>query len=347
MKGIILESYGFPVLIVIFQMRSGRYAIVLEKSTTQSYGNSSFEDILSHNFGNLLVNNAWLPDIDENMHKPSEITLAELPEEFVRVERLANQLRMKKDEVAELAEKSGVPVEAIRNLMENPEEYEEFKEWKAEKTEQEQPPSPEPEKPGPKTIPHQIDYSTEIEKSFNKTGKTEVKTQIIDDGKVNNPERRREKVAGEHRDRLNEEPSADDRRREMYRTILEGPDPQVREYLFQMYDGKCQICDHSFPERDGKPFFVASYIVERQKSGAVDTSANALCLCADHFAKFKHSAVEAEDVSTQIENFQTESEGGDCRPILDIKLCGEKCEIRFKEKHLLDLQELVKISNDD
>ena len=319
----------------------------VQKSTTQSYGNSSFEDILSHNFGNLLVNNAWLPDIDENMHKPSEITLAELPEEFVRVERLANQLRMKKDEVAELAEKSGVPVEAIRNLMENPEEYEEFKEWKAEKTEQEQPPSPEPEKPGPKTIPHQIDYSTEIEKSFNKTGKTEVKTQIIDDGKVNNPERRREKVAGEHRDRLNEEPSADDRRREMYRTILEGPDPQVREYLFQMYDGKCQICDHSFPERDGKPFFVASYIVERQKSGAVDTSANALCLCADHFAKFKHSAVEAEDVSTQIENFQTESEGGDCRPILDIKLCGEKCEIRFKEKHLLDLQELVKISNDD
>ena len=220
-------------------------------------------------------------------------------------------------------------------------------EWKAEKTKQEQTAPRESEESESKTVSHQIDYPVEIEKSFNKSGKTEVQTHIIDDGKVNNPERRREKTAEEHRDRLNREPSADDRRRETYRMLLEGPDPQVREYLSQMYGGECQICDSTFPERDGKPFFVASYIVERQKSEAVDTAANALCLCADHFAKFKHGAVEAEDIPTQIENFQTESEGGDCRPILDIKLCGEKCEIRFKEKHLLDLQELVKVSNDD
>ena len=114
-----------------------------------------------------------------------------------------------------------------------------------------------------------------------------------------------------------------------------------------MYGGKCQICDDTFPERDGKPFFVASYIVERQKPEGVDTSANALCLCPDHFAKFKHGAIEAEDIPTQIKNFQTESEGGDRKPVLDIKLCGEKCEIRFKEKHLLDLQELIKVSNND
>ena len=87
-----------------------------------------------------------------------------------------------------------------------------------------------------------------------------------------------------------------------------------------------------FLRETAEPFFIASYIVERQESGAVDTAANALCLCADHFAKFKHGAIEADDVPAQIENFQTESEGGDCKPILDIKLCGEECEIRFKEK---------------
>ena len=320
---------------------------VVEKSTTQNYGNSSFENVLSDSFGDLLLTNAWLPDVDGNMHKPSEITLEELPEEFVRDQRLADQLRMKRDEEAELAEKSGVSIEVIRDLKENPELCEKIKEWKAEKAKREQAPPLESEESESKRASYQIDYPDEIEKSFNKSGKTEVQPYIIDNGRVNNPERRREKIAEDHRDRLNGEPNANDRRKKTYRTILEGPDPQVREYLSQMYGGKCQICDNTFPERDGEPFFVATYIVERQKSRAVDTSANALCLCADHFAKFKHGTIEAEDVSAQIEDFQTESEGGDCKPILDVKLCGEKCEIRFKEKHLLDLQELIKVSKDD
>ncbi len=281
------------------------------------------------------------------MHKPSELTLKELPEGFIHDEQLVDQLPMKKDEVAELAEKSGVPIEVIRDIMENPEEYKEYKAWKAERTKADQLGPPEQKNTELETVYPKIDYQSELEKSFNKTGQTIVQPHITDDGKVVNPERRREKIAEEHRDRLSRKQSADDRRRETYRTLLEGPDPQVREYLFQMYGGKCQICDHTFPERDGEPFFVASYIVERQKSGAVDTPANALCLCADHFAKFKHGAIEAEDVPTQIENFQTESEGGDCESMLDIKLCGEECKIRFKEKHLVDLQELIKASKDD
>ena len=316
----------------------------VEKSTKQQYVNSELMEDISKHFGRLLIDAEWLPDSDGNMRKPSDITLTELPEEFVRDERLADQLLMKKNEVAELADKIGVSEGDIKDYIENKEQY---IEWKAEKTRQEQPPSPESEEPEPETITHPVNYPVEVEKSFNKSGKTEINTQIIDDGKVKNPERRREKIAEDHRDRLNEEPNAGGKRKETYRTILEGPDPQVREYLSQMYGGKCQICNNTFPERDGEPFFVASYIVERQKSGAVDTQANALCLCANHFAKFKHGVVEAGDISIQIENFQTESEGGDCKPVLDIKLCGEECEIRFKEKHLLDLQELIEASNDD
>jgi predicted transcriptional regulator len=316
----------------------------IEMSRNQQYRNSQSVKDISKKFGRLLIDTKWLPDSDGNMHRPSEITLAELPEEFIPNERLADQLRMKKNEVAELADKIGVSEASIKEYIENKEEFEK---WQAEKEKQEQIPSPEWEESESKTISHLIDYPAEIEKSFNKSGVTEVKSQIIDEGKVKNPERRRKKIADEHRDRLNGEPSADNRRRETYRAILEGPDPQVREYLSQMYGGKCQICDDTFPERGGKPFFVASYIVERQKPEGIDTSANALCLCADHFAKFKHGTIEAEDIPTQIKNFQTESEGGDCKPILEIKLCGDKCEIRFKEKHLLDLQELIKVSNDD
>lgn len=106
---------------------------IVEKSTRQDYHNSSHENVLSAFFGDLLVNNAWLPDIDGNMHKPSEISLTELPESFQLDERLGNQLGMKKVGMAELAEEIGVPVEMIEEIRQNPEEYAEFKEWKAAK----------------------------------------------------------------------------------------------------------------------------------------------------------------------------------------------------------------------
>ena len=68
------------------------------------------------------------------MHKPEELGLDDLPESFKRDEELANQLGMKKDVVAQLAEEAGVPIEFIKQLRSNPREYEEFMAWKAKKT---------------------------------------------------------------------------------------------------------------------------------------------------------------------------------------------------------------------
>ena len=88
-------------------------------------------------FGRLLMENAWLPDSDGNMHKPSELTLKDLPEEFVCDEWLVDQLGMQKNAVAELAEEIGVPVEVIEEIK-NPESYAQFKAWMAEKETREQ-----------------------------------------------------------------------------------------------------------------------------------------------------------------------------------------------------------------
>ena len=104
---------------------------VVEEATWQNYGNGSCKNVLSDSFGNLLVTKAWLPDIDGNMHKPSEISLAELRESFQRNEQLGSQLGMKKVAVAELAEEVGVSVEDLEDLRQNPELYAEFKEWRA------------------------------------------------------------------------------------------------------------------------------------------------------------------------------------------------------------------------
>lgn len=304
------------------------------------------EETVSQHLGRLLIEKAWLPDADGNLRKPSELTLENLPESFERDKRLADLLGMKKDKVAELAAEAGVSEDAIRELMENPDEYAEFQEWKAAKQAEQTPPIQE--HPGAETPdPHRIDYPDEVKKSFNRAGETELRPSAMDEDPVTNPERRRQKVSEEHRERLEDEPSDDERRKRTRRTILEGPDPQVREYLAEMYDGKCQICSGTFPERNGQPFFIANYIVERRISRAVDTSANALCLCADHFARWRHGAVEAEAILSQIENFRTKSEGGVREPVLELKMCGEECEIRFTEKHILDFQELLKASKDE
>jgi len=133
----------------------------------------------------------------------------------------------------------------------------------------------------------------------------------------------------------------------MERTILEGSDPQVRQTLKEWYGGKCQICNKTFPERNGRPFFIANYIVERKLARQVDAYANALCLCAEHFAKWQHGAVEADDIVDQINSLPLASEGREGTLQVRIRLCGEECSIKFNEKHVIALQEILNISGSD
>ncbi|RKZ06926.1 hypothetical protein DRQ25_12790, partial [Candidatus Fermentibacteria bacterium] len=142
-------------------------------------------------------------------------------------------------------------------------------------------------------------------------------------------------------DRIENEPEPQKRRKKTERTILEGPDEQVRMTLGEWYRGKCQICGDSFPERDGQPFFIANYMVPRKFARQVDTYANALCMCAEHFAKWQHGAVEADDIVDQIRSMKTKAEGGAENLQVRIKLCGDECVIKFNEKHLIALQELL------
>ena len=79
----------------------------VESSKRQTYAGSSKEEQRSK-FGMLLADIAWLPSLDGNMHKPGELTLDDIPEEFTTDETLADQLGMKKDDIAKLAEKAGI-----------------------------------------------------------------------------------------------------------------------------------------------------------------------------------------------------------------------------------------------
>lgn len=307
----------------------------IESSSRKTYEGSDKKEGFSENFGQFLIDTHWLPDDQGNFHKPDDLSLDELPDSFIRDEKLADLLGMKKDEIKKIEEKTGgkfIPRE----------EYAEYTKWKEQKAKTEKiEGSAETEL---ETDTGEIDCKDELRKSCNRPGETELQYQITDNGIVSNPDRRRAKSYKGHKENIDNEPSYDERRKETRRNILEGPDERVREYLMQMYRGKCQICGKTFPERDGKPFFIANYIVPRKLARFTDTPANALCLCAEHFAKWQHGTVEAENIPEQIEDFKVELEGGNIESILWIKLCGEECKIEFKEKHLLDLQELIRAS---
>lgn len=189
---------------------------------------------------------------------------------------------------------------------------------------------------------HGFNYEDEFSSAFNRSGKVTIDDRIeADPGLVSNIERRTEKEAERHQERIENEPDPHKRRKRTEHTIIEGPDEQVRKTLEEWYQGKCQICGDTFPERDGKPFFIANYIVPRKFARQVDTYANALCLCAGHFAKWQHGTREADNIVDQIKSMKTKAEGGPEDLRVRIKLCGEECFIRFNEKHLISLQALL------
>jgi len=104
----------------------------------------------------------------------------------------------------------------------------------------------------------------------------------------------------------------------------------------------CQICEAGFPKRNGEPFFISKYLVSRTKARTIDRLGNVLCLCPTCAAKFQHGAVEMHDPLTQILRLRTRAEGGKGDLALSFHLCGQECRIHFSDRHLIDLQELLK-----
>lgn len=164
---------------------------------------------------------------------------------------------------------------------------------------------------------------------------------------VKNPQRRAQKLAEEMRHNINREPSIEDRCYTTERNILEAPNEQVRMALLEWYNGKCQICDDTWPKRDGEPFFVAAYLVERQHARWLDNPGNALCLCAKHFAQWRLAAKTAPlDIIEQIQSLRLRSEGGNGDLSILFTLLNDDIAIRYDERHFLALRTLIEVASE-
>jgi len=195
-----------------------------------------------------------------------------------------------------------------------------------------------------------IDYVEELRKAFNQDGKERFNeenhwgTSVTEDEEVKNPVRRGDKHKDAYKEKIRNEPSSEDRRRVTERILLEGPNESVRINLYEWYHGKCQICGETWPKRDGSPFFAAAYLVERRHARWIDEPGNAICLCAEHFAQWRHAAKITSDVINQINNMRLKAEGGDGKLVIHFSMFGEGYTISFGERHLLELRKLVEVA---
>ena len=310
---------------------------IIEKSTRQTYERREKEEQLSE-FGKLLTETAWLPDSNGNLHKPCDLKLDDLPESFDRDERLADQLGMKKNVVAKLAEEAGIKETTLNIARRIDAAPPEIKQQIDSLLQKENEPPPQQGK---------IPFAEALSKTFSAPGKLPSNDDTESGGLTPNPSRRREKIQEDIANDIESESDIGERFTFGIRKKWKGKDDQVRVAFVEWYSGQCQICKKTFTQRNGSPYFEGLYLVSQTTAGWIDRVGNVLCLCAEHSAMFQFGRKEVdEDIIQQVMRLKVKAEGGGGHPAIRMKLCGAPVEIEFAEKHLIDLQEMTKASQD-
>ncbi len=288
----------------------------------------------------------WLPSRD-GIHKPYDLPPEDLPVDFRRDPDLTGILKMRvaqpaiPDIVAQaisaLAQQINLETSDIAFILENPDA---FARWKKEEADRKR------ELKAQEAAKQAFSYEQELRSTFSKPATARANEGAPRPGPVANPALRRERTREEIEAAQNNGAGSLQRFGRVPRKVWESKDSQVRAFLMAQYAGHCQICDDTFSKRDGEPYFEGLYLVSRTNAGWIDRWGNVICLCPTCCAKFQHGPVEADDsdIVAQVQGFRALREGGGEQPSLNIKLCGERVAIRYTEQHLIDFQEILRLS---
>ena len=275
---------------------------IVESSTRQTYEDSNKEDRYS-SFGKLLIETAWLPDLEGNLYKPGDLVLNDLPESFIRDEKLAGQLRMKKNDVAQLAEMIGVnqrTIQLARQLEKHPEQMEIFEEFLSRKT--------------------------------------EGRAAEFPVGAVSNPERRKIKVAQQYEAAPEKKYRIAERSARITASEIE-----PRTYMKNQYtneDGQliCQICQREMPfrKRDGEHYFETVEALSRDYFPR-EFGPQFLALCPLCAARYKEFVRRDEDAMKSLHHALRASD----KPEVPLTLGDWETSLRFVPGHWRDMKTIL------
>ncbi len=273
----------------------------IEKSSRQTYEDSSKEEYVSESFGRLLMGSKWLPSIDGQPHCPAELRLDDLPEQFERDKQLADLIEMKKDVIARLAVEAGVKPETLelaRKLEQNPDMIEYVQQKFSEKK----------EKP------------------------------IFPSRTVSNPERRQERLEEQLADAPKKEYEERERSVRITRDVVD-PNLWLREqYTNDAGQIVCQICKEEMPfkKRNGEYYFEAVEALSKHHFPLEhEAQFLALCpLCAAMYKEFIKNDEEAmKDLKITILNMDQIE--------IPLRLGEIDTTIRFVETHYHDVKTIL------
>ena len=305
-----------------------------------------------------LTDTEWIPDKKGRFHKPCDLTKEKLHQDFKYDNRndwldeigFGEEAKKRSEEYKRRKERAsslGVPVELIDCLSALSEEEQkkalkELKDYANRKNVE--------RKRAQRIQQESLPYYKALPEVFSAPGR-----DISGNGGGSrgnggvspNPSRRREKTQEDITIAIENEGRREEQFSFALRKKWKGKNDQVRISLAEWYGGRCQICEKTFKQRSGEPYFEGPYLVPRITAQWRDRVGNVLCLCAEHSAMFQFGPREVEeDIIQQVMRLKVEAEGGDGPPMIRMKLCGEPVEIEFAEKHLIDLQEMVKKSQE-
>ena len=308
----------------------------IEQCTRRSFVNATRKQVISR-IGRIVRAAEWLPGPDGQLHVPDALTVDDLPADFIRNDQLALALGMRLSTHASHARELGVSIDDINLIKSN---WEEFEAWKLAVASGAADASDEDDDEQTDTT---VDFAAELGEIFQRTRRPSNTGDEVSfaSGTVPNPAIRRERVAAEIASEQQMEPKRSQRFKRVPSVRWAKKNNRARDFLRQEYDGHCQVCDETFPKRDGSSYFEGMYLVSRTNANWLDREGNVLCLCANCCAKLMYGSLEAEDIVDQVVSLTLRHEGGASALVVSMTLCGEPAHIRFTERHLVDLQALI------
>lgn len=255
--------------------------------------------------GKLCRDHAWLPDQGGNLRKPSELFLADLPEEFdtssigakVVVEKLGMKTPVSNETIQALGFSSEAELRKAQEIVQSPGWLREFEEFQRRKQREAQSKPALPDKTSP------------------------------------NPERRAAKIADEAR-------STPEKTREARERTVDpdygGAQGDARTYLEHQYTNDegvmfCQLCQAPQPVLlNGESYFEAMNCVSGINS---HHEQNKLALCPNHAAMYKNGGLTPDTVQRAVLECESQK--------IPLNLAGNQVELYFTQQHLGDLRAIL------
>ncbi|MFI3189606.1 hypothetical protein BCS42_05665 [Crenothrix sp. D3] len=284
--------------------------------------------------GKLCYSNQWIPDKTGNWHKPSELLLTDLPDEFetssISAKEVAEKLGMKKPEVEQAINIIARDDHDLRRLIERYQSGSDAERQKILKM------IPQEEIP-PQSA---LSFKKGISNLF-RPQRGSISASDADNSNYAIPDTNR------YQNKLDKAVEEDvEHHQTTPQTIRFSPvrqsqsNKEARDFLYEQYQGYCQITSNTFPKAsvnangEAENYFEACSLLSYSNADYLNNEGNMLCVSADTMAKLKTASFEwLDDLETIIKDFEQREIGEMDTVAVKIRLAGEECQITWSERH--------------